>query len=286
MWGVNGLFIGNKRGCVAESAGLWTPSMNVTCPDGNSEFEAIDSSQWPEGSGLSINYNIGGYESVDDYFIAPATPGEFNIHPGDMNGDLQMSQVDSMIINQCIGQPTSNMGCQKTDLDGDEITTCADWDLFVPLWVQYVNEPTDVPEECAVVETTGACCWLDGNGCWITEESECSAFICNLYELLPETFTGCFSDADADGFVTPADRGLISANFDTTNMYHICKFDMDGDGNVTPSDRGFISANFDQCNSLPDYQNGSGLNHGSLDTRFGGGSFMGVGTSCSDAVCP
>src|SRR3989344_6939591 len=61
---------------------------------------------------------------------------------------------------------------------------------------------------------------------------------CNVASFLPPTFTGCYGDADGNGFVNAGDRG-------------------------------FVAANIDLCSPLPDFQNGQGLNHGAIDTRFG-----------------
>ena len=112
------------------------------------------------------------------------------------------------------------------------------------------------------------------------DSSSCTAdgiYVCDVANLLPETFTGCYGDADGNGFVNPGDRGFISVNFGTADYNLICKFDMDGNNFVNPGDRGFISVNFGLCTQLPDFQDGSGNNHGLPDTRFP--------VMCGDGCC-
>ncbi len=131
----------------------------------------------------------------------------------------------------------------------------------------------------------GACCF-DG----VCEDGIapgfCTTFICDVAAYLPETFQGCYGDANGDGVVTAGDRGFVSANIGTIDAEMLCLFDMDGNGFVTPADRGFISANLGQCADLPDYQNGSGQNAGAPDTRFATATFLGPGTLCSEDPCP
>jgi hypothetical protein len=100
-------------------------------------------------------------------------------------------------------------------------------------------------------------------------------------------FIGCFADADGNNVVNAADRGAISANIGQTDNDLICLYDLDGNGVVNAADRGVVSANIGLCVALPDYQDGSGLNGGSPDTRFpGGGVFQGFGTTCAETTCP
>src|SRR3989344_5635093 len=92
---------------------------------------------------------------------------------------------------------------------------------------------------------------------------------CNVASFLPPTFTGCYGDADGNGFVNAGDRGFVAANIGQTANDLICLYDMDGNGFINAADRGFIAANIGLCTPLPDFQDGSGLNHGAIDTRFG-----------------
>ncbi len=134
------------------------------------------------------------------------------------------------------------------------------------------NEPT--------TDCLGACC--RESGC--TQETAACAFVCNVYDHAPPTFLGCFGDIDGNGVVNAGDRGFVSANIGATDRILVCRHDIDGNGVVNAGDRGFVSANIGQCVDLPDYQNGSGLNHGVPDTRFDNGSFLGIGSSCDQ--CP
>jgi hypothetical protein len=138
----------------------------------------------------------------------------------------------------------------------------------------------NVPDDC----DQGACC--TAGSCVEMPLSECGPFVCDVAEHMPATFAGCFGDGDGNGVVNAADRGFISANVGETGHDLVCKFDMDGNGVINAADRGFVSANIGLCSPLPDWQNGSGLNHGVPDTRFGTAQFMGVGTTCASVVCP
>src|SRR3989344_2620797 len=92
---------------------------------------------------------------------------------------------------------------------------------------------------------------------------------CNVASFLPPTFTGCYGDADGNGFVNAGDRGFVAANIGLEDSVLKCLYDMDGNGFINAADRGFIAANIGLCTPLPDFQDGSGLNHGAIDTRFG-----------------
>ncbi len=132
--------------------------------------------------------------------------------------------------------------------------------------------------------TTGACC-VDGV-CSEVTPAECAGYVCDVAQLQPVGFTGCFADADGNNVVNAADRGAISANIGQTANDLVCLYDMDGNGVINAADRGVVSANIGLCVALPDYQNGSGLNGGSPDTRFpGAGVFYGLGSVCAEVEC-
>lgn len=141
----------------------------------------------------------------------------------------------------------------------------------------------------------GACCAPDIDGAG-PAEATCSTdpgaakcalrTACDVTELLPPTFAGCYGDADGNGFVNAGDRGFVSANIGQSTFTLLCRFDMDGNGFVNAGDRGFVAANVGVCTPLPDWQNGSGLNHGVPDTRFPAPTFMGAGTTCETVTCP
>lgn len=135
-----------------------------------------------------------------------------------------------------------------------------------------------------VVHTDGACC-MDG-ACSVTTPEACSVFICDVADHLPASFAGCYGDADGNGVVNAGDRGFVSANIGQTDASLVCVYDMDGNGIINAADRGFVSANIGLCTPLPDYQNGSGLNNGAPDPRFGTATFQGLGTTCAETVCP
>jgi hypothetical protein len=93
------------------------------------------------------------------------------------------------------------------------------------------------------------------------------------------------ADADGNGVVNAGDRGHISANIGNTDPISLCLFDLDGNSVINAGDRGVVNANVGLCTPLPDFQNGSGLNHGVPDTRFPA-TFNGLGTTCDVVVCP
>ncbi len=131
----------------------------------------------------------------------------------------------------------------------------------------------------------GACC--NNAGCSVVNTAaECTPYVCDLADLLPPTFAGCFGDADGNGVVNAADRGFVAAAIGQTGEATICRFDMDGNRFINAADRGFISASIGLCLPLPDYMNGSGLNQGLPDTRFGTATFQGEGTTCEMVTCP
>jgi hypothetical protein len=138
----------------------------------------------------------------------------------------------------------------------------------------------NVPDDCEL----GACCG-SGNTCSLAFEADCaSGYVCDVTALSGQT---CFADADANGTVNAADRGQISANIGQTANDLLCQFDLDGNGVVNAADRGQVSANIGLCNSLPNYQNGSGLNAAGNgpDPRFPSSStFLGAGSDCAQCA--
>ncbi len=127
----------------------------------------------------------------------------------------------------------------------------------------------------------GACC--ENEVCSFVAEDQCNHYICDLNEILGP-YDGCYGDVDGNDVVNAADRGSVSAAIGQTAFHLICNFDMDGNGFINAADRGFISAEIGLCNPLPDWQNGSGENHGVFpDPRFP--YFFGVDTVCEEVEC-
>lgn len=139
--------------------------------------------------------------------------------------------------------------------------------------------------------TAGACCYE--GVCRQTTTESCRPYVCDVEtNSIPDCGgtcipcgTTCFGDVNGDGVVTAADRGFVSAAIGQTGHGLICQYDMDGNGFINAADRGFISAAIGRCVDLPDFQNGSGMNHGMPDSRFGAAEFMGAGTVCADNPC-
>jgi hypothetical protein len=141
----------------------------------------------------------------------------------------------------------------------------------------------------ACIAEGGACCV--GGGCIdVASAAACLPFVCDVgTNVLPDCGgvcgTTCWGDADGNGIVNAGDRGFISAAIGLTDPAIRCQFDMDGNGFINAADRGFVSAGIGLCPPLPDYQNGSGMNGGEPDTRFGSATFLGAGTSCATESC-
>jgi formylglycine-generating enzyme required for sulfatase activity len=131
----------------------------------------------------------------------------------------------------------------------------------------------------------GACCIQGACSVVASENCTTSITVCDVIEWLPVSFLGCFADVDGNGLVNAGDRGIISANIGQTDPLLLCLYDLDGNGVINAADRGFVSANIGLCSPLPDYQDGSGLNHGLPDSRFTA-TFHGVGTTCEALGCP
>jgi hypothetical protein len=87
-----------------------------------------------------------------------------------------------------------------------------------------------------------------------SSSSSCDDFVCNLYDLLPSTFTGCFGDVDGNGIVNSGDRGQIQANQGRTDALSLCLYDLDGNGVINAGDRGYVAANFGRCRELTENQ--------------------------------
>ncbi len=176
---------------------------------------------------------------------------------------------DACTIDSC----TPETGCSHQPVVCDDGNICTD-------------DACDSEAGCAYTPNScsGACCIDDV--CTELPYPDCHPFICDasLYVLAGKPI--CFGDADGNGVVNAADRGTISANIDMTDPVLVCRFDLDGNGVINAADRGVVSANIGLCVALPDYQNGSGLNSGVPDTRFGTAIFKGVDTTCEPETCP
>ncbi len=163
---------------------------------------------------------------------------------------------------------------------------------MVPGWVttdldeldRIVNDVVDAGAyEFRATTTSGACC-NDGVCTEMADGAACQSYVCDVAALLPETFTGCYGDADGNGFVNAADRGFISAAIGLTGNEEVCKYDMDGNGFINAGDRGFVAAVIGLCNGLPDYMDGSGMNGGAPEDRFGTATFT-AGATCGEVTC-
>jgi hypothetical protein len=176
---------------------------------------------------------------------------------------------DACTVDSC----TTGVGCDYEPVDCDDGDPCTD-DACDPQ-----TGCTHTPNSCL-----GACCVNDT--CVEMLYPDCKPFVCDVSLYIPPERSVCFGDADGNGVVNAADRGAISANLGQTDPVLMCLYDLDGNGVINAADRGVVSANIGICAPLPDYQNGSGLNVGLPETRFGAFVFRGVGTLCETESCP
>ncbi len=205
--------------------------------------------------------------------------------------------VDCDDLDPCTIDSCSGGVCENEPLDCDDNDACTDDSCVGGACVNdpiVCNDSNDCTIDSCDSQTgcvftpfpcdTGACC--SGGSCTETEPEACVGFVCNVFDHQPVTFVGCYGDTDGNGVVNAADRGFVSANVGQTDSILVCINDLDGNGVVNAADRGFVSANIGSCSTLPDFQNGSGLNGGVPDTRFGAPVFQGLGTTCAETTCP
>lgn len=156
-WGAGGVYRGNKRVCQASQAvpPIWPPPFQgncITTPPDQVFSVAVNSDRVIAAMGmtnLSINYNRGSANNPSDYFIAPATIGEPNRMPGDLDGDLDMDMADYNVFVGCLGQAAKTPPCSLADFDQNSTVTCADWPQFASFWIEYsLLPPPLAPQPC------------------------------------------------------------------------------------------------------------------------------------------
>ncbi|OWY71262.1 hypothetical protein B7486_11745 [cyanobacterium TDX16] len=209
-WAVGGVYVGAKRGCVAAhpTAGLWPTEIAGDCLTfvPTPEFVAVESGPLLSEPGNSINYSGGSANDPTDYFIAPATQGEANVMPGDLDGDLDMDNDDFALFESCLnnfslmantaGQKRGTMTpCVLADLDQSNSVDCKDWPLFVDLWMRYSLLPPPEPSPCPTKCIPG-----DFNGDTLVDGLDLQGFVDVVlgYDTSPEG--ACSADMNTDGF--------------------------------------------------------------------------------------
>ena len=150
-WGREGVYRGTLRGCVAAAAGIWPDPMEGDCVADPTHvvFAAVSTAALKPQSRLSLNYSEHAWNDPSDYFIAPATEGERNVMPGDLNDDLTMNETDFTAFSACFGRPASGPVCSRADWDADGMITCADWAQFAEYWAEYSELPAEAFAPCA-----------------------------------------------------------------------------------------------------------------------------------------
>ncbi len=245
--------------------GACTPAGQVTCDD--SVDCTVDTCDSELGCVFTPDDVVcQGANECRDYFCDPVQ-GCMSTENSDPCDDGDPCTLDDACSGgECLGTP----------LDCDDEDDCTQDEC-----VEGVCVNTPIP--CG-----GACC-LGAVCSDVANEAECldQNYICDVAALLPETFLGCYGDADGNGSVNAGDRGFIAAAIGQGAFDLICRFDMDGNGFINAADRGFVSASIGLCGPLPNYMNGSGLNGAGdgPDPRFPRGTYAGNGTSCATTTC-
>jgi formylglycine-generating enzyme required for sulfatase activity len=224
---------------------------------------------WDIELGTADDCNANG--APDECDIATGTSADLNVNGMPDECDECVSAADCDDGDLCTQDSCNVDTCEQVTVSCDDEDPCTD-DSCDPL-----QGCVHTPNSCA-----GACC--TGTSCTVRPMADCTSFICNVSEHLLPTFTGCLGDVDGNGVVNAGDRGAVSANIGQEHHLLLCIYDLDGNGVINAADRGFVSANIGLCSPLPDYQDGSGLNHGLPDPRFSM-TFLGPGTSCEEAAC-
>jgi hypothetical protein len=200
--------------------------------------------------------------------------------------------------NACTTDGCVSGRCRHDYLDCDDRDVCTLDDCEAAVGCTHMAIDCDDDDPCTLdacdpedgcfhtpIACGGACCigamCIDG-----VDAEDCFGFVCDVWAHLPPSFAGCYGDVDGNGVVNAGDRGFISAAIGRTDDVLVCLYDMDGNGVINAGDRGFVSAAIGLCEALPDWQNGSGLNHGVPDPRFEVVTYMGAGTTCAGVVCP
>jgi hypothetical protein len=285
---------GNSSGSAyvfREVGGVWQQIAKLTAAD------AATGDRFGIGVSLSGDRTVIGVYRDDDGGSDSGSAYVFRELAGAWQEIAKFTAADAAAGDQfgnsvSISGSTAVIGAYADDDDGNASGSAYVFDLGaddcngngIPDECELVDNDANasgVPDDCEL----GACC-LDNGVCELSFVETCAGFVCNVFEHQPLTFVGCWGDADGNGVVSAADRGLVSASVGQTDPILVCINDLDGNGVVNAADRGFVSANIGGCSALPDYQNGSGLNGGSPDTRFGTAAFIGGGTACAAVECP
>jgi hypothetical protein len=209
----------------------------------------------------------GNSATAPEVVLAPDDGGDgWGVGNNDIFGNLRLTAE-----SQVIDSGSNAMVPEWATTDLDELD-------------RIVNDVVDAGAYEFRSTTTGGACCYEGACTDVVSSEACQPYVCDVAALLPVSFTGCYGDADGNGFVNAADRGFISAAIGQTSPDQVCQYDMDGNGFVNAGDRGFVSAAIGQCNALPDFMDGSGQNNGAPDDRFGTAAFT-SGSTCAEVTC-
>jgi hypothetical protein len=201
-----------------------------------------DSCDLVDGTSQDINEN-GVPDECDPDCNENGIPDDYDIQTGvseDCNENEIPDECDiaSGTSEDCSG----NLIPDECEPDCNENGTADSCDIMDGV-SEDCNE-NDRPDECDVADGTSR----DWNDNLVPDECECEGLAC--CDLLPDAAV-CLGDANGDGWVTPADVGLIKFFYGATADELLCRYDIDCSGAVNPNDVGLTKLYYGECGSTP-----------------------------------
>ncbi len=128
--------------------------------------------------------------------------GTIATHPGDFNSDGQIDFYDLYFFRECLTTEAGGWaGCGWADMDGDGNTDCDDWFLFLGVWTDPADPPTN--PECAVLGD------LNNDG---SVDPFDLALLLGSWGPCPDE-APCPADLDGDGFINAFDLAILLGNW-------------------------------------------------------------------------
>lgn len=256
----------------------------VACSDDDCGAQSILT--LPVAVGQDYLIRVGGY-------LGATGTGALTVSCVECALDGECADDDACTADTCEGAR-----CRHSYVNCDDQNACTLDDCQAATGCTYMAVDCDDGDPCTIdscdpesgcVHEPGPCggaCCVGGSCVDGVSAEDCVGFVCDVRRLLPPSFAGCYGDTDGNGVVNAGDRGFITAAIGRSEPELVCLYDLDGNGVINAGDRGFVSAGVGLCTPLPDWQDGSGFNHGVPDPRFGVAFFMGAGTQCESVTCP
>jgi hypothetical protein len=201
-----------------------------------------DSCDLDDGTSQDINEN-GVPDECDPDCNENGVPDDYDIQTGvseDCNENEIPDECDiaSGTSEDCSG----NLIPDECEPDCNENGTADSCDIMDG-FSEDCNE-NEQPDECDVADGTSR----DWNENLVPDECECEGLAC--CDLLPGAAV-CLGDANGDGWVAPADVGLIKFFYGATADELLCRYDIDCSGAINPNDVGLTKLYYGECGSTP-----------------------------------